>query len=163
MNWELSHRFDPRAVKLANRHYNRQKPLTNQFVPPGRCIVLLSTNADALWTSSFPMFARHAWVGSWVCTLFRNESPILSSKLITEALAVTRWLWGEPPSLGMITFINPARIKPTQKPGWCFRKAGWKEIGQTQIHKLITLQIAPEQMPDPSPPHTYQMSLFHEF
>lgn len=37
--WQPSHRFDPRGVRIADRHYNRQKPGTNQFVPPGRCLV----------------------------------------------------------------------------------------------------------------------------
>lgn len=40
MIWSLSDRFDPRARGLADRHYNRQKPGTPQFVPPGRCLVL---------------------------------------------------------------------------------------------------------------------------
>ena len=35
MNWTVSHRADPSAVKLADRHYNRQKPGTPQFVPHG--------------------------------------------------------------------------------------------------------------------------------
>lgn len=47
--WHLSHRFDPRAVAIADRHYNRQKPGTPQFVPPGRCKVLLTENADATY------------------------------------------------------------------------------------------------------------------
>jgi hypothetical protein len=34
--WLLSHRFDVRALRLADRHYSRQKPGTNQFVAPGR-------------------------------------------------------------------------------------------------------------------------------
>ena len=41
MNWRLSHRADPEARVLADRHYNRQKPGTPQFVPPGRCLVLV--------------------------------------------------------------------------------------------------------------------------
>jgi len=48
MYWTLSHRFDRRALPLADRHYNRQKPGTSQFVPPGRCIVLLTPKATAL-------------------------------------------------------------------------------------------------------------------
>lgn len=51
MNWRLSHRFDPRALPIADSHYNRQKPGTPQFVPPGRCLVptLITVNAFALF------------------------------------------------------------------------------------------------------------------
>src|SRR3979409_34708 len=47
MLWHLSWRADPRARPLADRHYNRQKPGAAQFVPPGGCLVLLTTEADA--------------------------------------------------------------------------------------------------------------------
>jgi hypothetical protein len=40
--WKLSNRADPVAVAIADRHYNRQKVGTPQFVPPGRCLVLLA-------------------------------------------------------------------------------------------------------------------------
>lgn len=44
MIWEKSNRFDRRAREIADRHYNRQKPGTPQFVPPGRCCVLYAEN-----------------------------------------------------------------------------------------------------------------------
>lgn len=37
MIWMRSHRADPEVVPLADRHYNRQKPGSPQFAPPGRC------------------------------------------------------------------------------------------------------------------------------
>ena len=40
MIWETSWKADPRAREVADRHYNRQKPGTPQFVPPGRALVL---------------------------------------------------------------------------------------------------------------------------
>lgn len=36
MIWEKSWKADPRARQVADRHYNRQKPGSPQFVPPGR-------------------------------------------------------------------------------------------------------------------------------
>src|SRR5207237_4162027 len=100
MIWMESHRADPRALPLADRHYNRRKVGSPQFVPPGRCVVLLTAKADALWVTSWPFaeYVRHAWAGAWVCSLFRNESSALSSELITEAVAATRFLFGDPPS-----------------------------------------------------------------
>lgn len=46
MNWRISHRADPVACRIADRHYNRQKVGTPQFVPPGRCLVLLAPEAE---------------------------------------------------------------------------------------------------------------------
>lgn len=43
MRWCTSNRADPAAARLADRHYNRQKPGTPQFVPTGSCV-------DRLWT-----------------------------------------------------------------------------------------------------------------
>ena len=79
--WRLSHRADPAALPLADRHYNRQKPGTKQFVPPGRCIVLLTPDADAFWVSSWPFaqYVKHQWAGAWICTAFRNEADYLRS------------------------------------------------------------------------------------
>jgi hypothetical protein len=73
-SWRLSHRADAAALPLADRHYNRQKPGTPQFVPPGRCMVLLTAAADALWVSSWPFaeYVKHAWAGAWVCSCFRS-------------------------------------------------------------------------------------------
>jgi hypothetical protein len=124
--WQRSHRFDARALPLADRHYNRRKVGSPQFVPPGRCVVLLTEGADALWVTSWPFaaFVRHAWPGAWVCSCFRNESAHLSSELITEAVAVTRFLFGEPPALGIVTFVNREKTRRKRDPGRCYRKAG---------------------------------------
>lgn len=148
MNWYLSNRADRRALPIADRHYNRQKPGTPQFVPPGRCLVLLTANADALWVTSWPFaeYVRHAWPGAWVCSCFRNESLSLSSELIREAVAVTKWFYGDPPKLGMVTFIDPAHVRRKRDFGRCYRRAGWSECGKTK-GGLIALQLLPAAMP----------------
>ena len=153
MRWERSHRFDPRALPLADRHYNRQKVGSPQFVPPGRCVVLLTSNADALWVTSWPFaaFVRHAWAGAWVCSCFRNESAHLSSELITEAVAATRFLFGEPPALGMVTFVNADKVRPKRDPGRCYLRAGWTRVGFTK-GGLVALQLLPADMPAPAAP-----------
>lgn len=99
MRWHLSHRCDPRALPLANRHYNRQTPDSPQFGPPGRSLALLTEDATALWLTSWQEFVLHDWPGAWVNSLFRNEQPDkhLSSELIREAIAATRWHFGPPP------------------------------------------------------------------
>ena len=90
--WHLSHRCDTPARLIADRHYNRQSIGAANFVPPGRCLVLKTDPADAIWVTSWPFaeYVRHAWAGAWVCSAFRNEGQVLSSTLITQAVAATR-------------------------------------------------------------------------
>lgn len=158
MRWHLSHRADRRALPLADRHYSRQKPGTPQFVPPGSCLVLLTAGADALWTTSWPLaeFVKHRWAGAWVCSLFRNESPLLASELIREAVAATRDAFVLAPALGMVTFIDRAKVRPTRVRGedvwgWTYRKAGFREAGETE-GGLLALQLLPGDMPSPRRP-----------
>lgn len=160
MQWHISHRADPRAVALADRHYNRQKIGTPQFVPPGRCLVLLNEDASALWVTSWPFaeYVRHAWAGAWVCSLFRNESAVLSSELIRQAVAATRWYYGDAPALGFITFVDADKTRRKRDPGRCYRKAGWSHVGYT-AGGLVALQLLPGEMDEPAPPMGAQLSL----
>lgn len=101
VRWSLSWRADPAAKVFADRHYSRQNPESPQFVPPGRCVVLVSP--FAFWITSAPLarYVKHAWPGAWVCSAFRNERrEDRSSELIREALAATRAVMGDPPPRG---------------------------------------------------------------
>lgn len=155
MRWMLSWRADPRARVLADRHYNRQKVGSPQFVPPGRCLVLVTPEADALWVTSWPFaeYVKHAWGGAWVNSIFRNESPHLSSELIAEAVAVTRWHWPDVPPLGIVSFIDPEKTRRKRDPGRCYRRAGWRPATPTHTKAgLVALQQLPAEMPAPRRP-----------
>ncbi len=160
MRWALSHRFDRRALPLADRHYSRRKPGSPQFVPPGRCLVLLTPDARALWVTSWPIadFVRHAWAGAWVCSLFRNESDELASRLIVDAVAATRWRYGDPPPLGMVSFVDAAKVRHKRDPGRCFVRAGFELCGETK-GGLLAFLIAPERMPPAEPPRGANLRL----
>ena len=160
MNWEMSDRAHKKALPLADRHYNRQKIGSPQFVPPGRCLVLLTPDAGSLWVTSWPFaeFTKHRWAGAWVNSLFRRESGPKASKLIREAVAVTRWRWPNVPDLGMITFINADEVKPKADIGFCYLRAGFEADGKTQ-GGLYAFRLRPENMPMPCPPYSPQMSL----
>lgn len=149
MNWMLSHRADPSALRLADCHYNRQKPGSPQFVPPGRCFVLLTLDYGALWVTSWPYakYVKHAWAGAWMNSMFRREwGNVLSSTLIREAVAATKWFYGEPPELGMVTFIDRAKVRGKKDFGYCYRMAGFEECGETK-GGLLVLRLSPEDMP----------------
>lgn len=155
MNWRLSHRADQTARVIADRHYNRQKVGTPQFVPPGRCLVLLTEDESALWVTSWPFaeYVKHAWAGAWVNSCFRNEGSLLSSDLIREAVAATRWRWPDVPPLGMITFVDADKVKPKRNPGYCYERAGFSLVGESK-GGLLAWQLLPDAMPaavEPSP------------
>lgn len=152
MRWRYSHRADREALPLADRHYNRQKIGSPQFVPPGRCVVLLSLDRRALWVTSWPFarYVRHAWPGAWINSLFRNEGAGLSSELIREAIAATLCVWPEPPALGIVTFVDAGQVRPKRDPGRCYRRAGFHHDGFTK-GGLWAFRLPPEEFPSASP------------
>ena len=159
--WRRSDRFDPAALPLADRHYNRRKIGSPQFVPPGRCLVLLTADRSALWVTSWPFaeYVRHAWPGAWVNSLFRNEGGYLSSDLIRWAVAHTRAEWPDAPSPGIVSFVDARKTRRKRDPGRCYRRAGWSHAGFT-AGGLYAFQQLPEQMPGALPVPNAQMSLF---
>lgn len=157
MRWHLSHRADPAARLIADRHYNRQSVGHKQFVPPGRCVVLIEETERAFWVTSWPFaeYVKHDWAGAWICSAFRSEDAGGSIELVREALAATRAAFGEPPELGLVTFIDPKHVKPTfvrGHPTWGFIwiKAGFRFVGLTG-KRLLAFQILPSDMPAPAP------------
>lgn len=168
--WRLSHRADPRARILADRHYNRQKIGTPQFAPPASCIVLyaLEHGGEAFWITSWPFgeYVKHRWPEAWVCSAFRNENAGTASLMIREALAVTRHMYGEPPDIGCVTFIDSTKVKPTVRRGcrtWgrTYELAGFKPDGATK-GGLLAFRILPDEMPPPRMPlvETYMEQVY---
>lgn len=152
--WHASNRADPAAKRLADRHYNRQKPDSPQFVPPGSCVVFLTADARAFWVTSAPLtqFVKHAWAGAWVCSAFRSEGAGRASDLIRAAVAATISHYGAIPPLGMITFIDRTKVRPITvrgAPTWglTWRKAGFVDAGETKGGLLALLH--PSAMPAP--------------
>jgi hypothetical protein len=135
--WVISHDMNPKAQELADRHYSRKTPGSKKgFIGPGEKLVLLSPTGDALFTW---LRSRADYRGDKIdgvnCTIFRNEGPVLSSKLILEAekFAHDRW-----PGLKLFTYVSKAKVK-SQNPGWCFMKAGWKPAGENKSGELRLL------------------------
>jgi hypothetical protein len=160
--WTVTTRTGIAAGAIADRHYNRQKPGARQFVPPGRCLVLLSDHA--VWATSWPFaqYVHHAWGGAWVNSLFRREEgcPYLASDLIRAAVAATRARWPEVPDLGMVTFVDPAQVRRKRDPGRCYLRAGFHLVGRTQELGLLAFQLLPDEMPEPCAAAGAQGSLF---
>ncbi len=154
MIWHRSWRADPAGAALADRHYNRQKVGAPQFVPPGRCVVLRTLAADALWVTSWPLaeYVKHQWAGAWVNSCFRNESPGLSSAMIREAVAATRSVWPDVPPQGLITFVDVPKVRAKRNPGYCYLCAGFRLVGETLERGMLAFQLLPADMPDACAP-----------
>ncbi len=157
MIWCLSHRADPVAAAIADRHYNRQKIGAPQFVPPGGCLVLLHERGQALWVTSTPFaeYVKHEWAGAWINSLFRKECDGAASTMIRDALAASRFHLGEPPALGLVTFIDRKKVPPIMVRnvptwGYSYLKAGFKVVGETKA-KLLALLIEPQDFPAAAP------------
>jgi hypothetical protein len=71
--------------------------------------------------------------------------------LIREAVAATLWFFGDPPTLGMVTFIDRDKVRHKRDFGRCYRKAGFVECGETK-GGLLVLQLTPDRMPMPEAP-----------
>lgn len=157
MLWRHSTRGEQRTRMLADRHYNRQKIGATQFVPPGRCAVFYAGTAtgEAFWVTSWPFgqYVQHRWPGAWVCSAFRNEGADRAQDLIVSALAATRAVFGDPPALGLVTFIDRSKVQPIMVRsvptfGRTYKLAGFEDDGETK-GGLLALRIRPERMPAP--------------
>jgi hypothetical protein len=158
--WARAHQGDRRATALMDRHYSRDPHRLGavHFMPPGPALVLLTPDGLALWGTSAPRFVsaqswagRNGWPVAWLCTVFRNEGPALSSDLIGAAVAITRYVYGEPPPGGFLTFVDPAKVRRKRDAGRCFLRAGWGRIGATAAG-LVVLHQPPGDMPEATPP-----------
>lgn len=152
MVWTLAHRADPDCLPLADRHYNRQKVGSPQFVPPGRCLVLKAPGA--VWVTSWPFaeYVRHGWPGAMVNSLFRKENDGKASDYIRDALAATRAKWSVPPE-GLVTFIDPLHVTARKIRGrvaiaFSYFEAGFYHVGYTK-DGLWAMHIPVERMPAP--------------
>ena len=141
--WQKVTKFDPRACALADRHYSRRTPGSNQFMPPGQTVVFLWDDGTALfgWHRPHPRSGVKTWHGldGWTCTIFRNEGNALSSDLILSAelmLAVYADSCGPG---GLLTYVWDKKVR-SPNPGFCFLAAGWRRIGRSADGKKTLLQ-----------------------
>lgn len=136
--WLRTHKGDRAGRALADRHYTRQTPGAASFTRPGNNLVYVTDDERAVWVTQRPdprtEAKRMDGLDAWECTIFRNEGAHRSSTLIRLATALTYDDWGAPPSDGLITFVDPAKVG-SEIPGYCFRRAGWKRVGESRDGK----------------------------
>lgn len=132
---------NPTARAIFDRHYSRHhyKDGRNQdrFVGPGERMVLLTREADALlvWRN---FISKDAQIGV-NCAIFRNESTRLASELLSIGMALAWQRW---PGQRLYTYVNPTAVRSTN-PGYCFKRAGWRNCGITKKRRLLVLEVLP--------------------
>lgn len=135
-SWEIVHKFDKQSARLADRHYSRRKPGAPQWMPPGETLCLrLADDIMFGWWRPHPSSGIRALndLDGWTCTIFRNESPLLSSALILLAeYDLREWGGAAGPCGpdGLITYVWDSKIK-SKNPGACFKHAGWRRAGRS--------------------------------
>lgn len=169
--WRRVTKFDPQACALADRHYSRRKPGSGQFMPPGQTIVLLARDGRAVfgWWRPHPGSGLRSMNGydGWTCTIFRNESPDLSSELILDAERAIAEAGLDIGPDGLLTYVWDRKVR-SSNPGFCFKAAGWRRIGRSADGRKTLLQKPIETLPASTTPliHPYEQSAlpgFHDF
>lgn len=149
MKWFEVRDGDIRLRPFFERHYSARKKRVRHYknwrriCPPGEHLILLTPNCDALF----------GWVKERIrndgqegvnCFVFRNESQILSSELIVEAVGLARIKW---PHNRFFTYVNPnktaSRRGKNSQPGECFIQAGWKLLDDATPKGLVLLELLP--------------------
>lgn len=130
---------DLRALGLMRRHYTWREYKDGRphrlFAGPGEKMVLLTVDCRALFVWRKFIESGQTAPRGVNCAVFRNESDILSSVLIREAvsLALERW-----PGERLYTYVNPRKVNGDGK---CFKAAGWVKLKKrTKTNKLIELE-----------------------
>jgi hypothetical protein len=141
--WHRVPRCHPAARALADRHYSRQTHGAQEFMPPGRVMVLLTLDGLAVWGAVENL--DPAGNLRWRCSIFRNEGPMLSSSLVREATTATcshwRSRWGVP-AVPLQTEVDPGQVRAKRDPGRCFIRAGWRVIG---VRRGLVILEAPSE------------------
>jgi hypothetical protein len=134
--WRRTIKFDQDACALADRHYNRRKIGSPQFMPPGQTIVLIRPSAVFGWWRPHPGSGLKAMnnLDGWTCTIFRNEGDMLSSVLIDDAEEAIEDCGPD----GLLTYVWDAKVK-SPNPGFCFKQAGWRVRGRSADNKKTLL------------------------
>jgi hypothetical protein len=145
--WNRVTKFDPLGAELADRHYSRRTIGSNQFMPPGQTIVLLGKEPAAVfgWWRPDPKsgIKQMNKLDGWTCTIFRNESSVLSSTLILDAERAPICYGYDIGPDGLLTYVFDQKVASVN-PGFCFKKAGWKAIGRSADGRKTLLQKLPK-------------------
>lgn len=130
-HWYRAQDGEPTAYALARRHYSASKnprPRIRQCIGPGEKMLLLSGDGQAVFAWRYAQYRRDGQMGV-ECALFRREGvvEVRASDMIREAMEIA---WRRWPGQRLFTFVDPRKVR-SGVPGYCFRRAGWRHVGDT--------------------------------
>lgn len=142
--WHRVKVSDPLARAMRDRHYSTKYPGGRTVGPPGRRLVLISDDEQALWITHWPQ--AHLVLDGFDalrCTVFRREGRRRerASVLIRAAMAMSEAYFGPAPD-GWLTYVEPRRVKSSE-PGYSFKMAGFSLDEDFRSPRLIRLVAAP--------------------
>lgn len=144
--WIATHDGDPAAFEIFKRHYSyhcyRDSRRVNSrnrklIIGPGQKMVLILPNHKALF--AWRKFIDASGQTGVNCSVFRNESDILSSTLILEAEILAWKVW---PGERLYTYVNGSVV---HGDGNCFKHAGWRKLNKRTKSGLIILEKLPNE------------------
>lgn len=144
-------KYDRVGVELVRGHYSRRKPESPQFMPPGETFVLITRDRLSCWGwwRPHPSSGIRAMNGrdGWTCSVFARHGGPVASALVLDAeralvsLEQSGATAGPCGPDGMLTYVDPKKIL-SENPGYCFKCAGWKQIGWCAKKQKPLLQKA---------------------
>jgi hypothetical protein len=150
-HWLPTTKFDPRVVSMYLRHYSAANSIKEKDyahrksryqhgvggVGQSLALITLDGQATFLWLNN--TVERYDKQEGVVCTLFRNEGPLLSSMLVAEADEIAWQRWPDEPR--HFTYVEDSKVASVN-PGYCFQKAGWTKAGRNKDGRLTILEVA---------------------
>lgn len=138
--WIVGQDGEPELVQMYQRHYScyryKDGRTRKKFVGPGEHIVLTTPKRDALFV--WRKFIDDSGQKGINCAVFRNESKVRASDLISQADTIADICW---PGQRHYTYVRREAVK-SRNPGYCFIRAGWTRCGKTKSG-LIVLERFP--------------------
>ena len=133
-NYVIIRDGDPLALRLVDQHYSRKNVGANRFMGPGKRLILADPEGHWVFAWRKCKFRLDEQSG-WECSVFRNESTVISSDIIKMAC---RALYEAHGHTRVFTYVNAQKVK-SANPGYCFKKAGWSLCGVSKKRGLLIL------------------------
>lgn len=144
--WERTNKADVRGSRLADAHYSRQARGARLYMPPGNTVTLVLPDGSAVfgWHRPDPSSGVKRMDGfdGWCCSIFRNESTVLSSRLVLDAERVLVREGVTCGLTGLFTYVEPGKVR-SRNPGYCFLKAGWAKTDHWSTDGKKRLYVKP--------------------
>jgi hypothetical protein len=138
-HWIIGQDGEPELREIYERHYSSRSYKDGRtptlFVGPGEKIVLTTPERTALFV--WKKFKDSSGQTGINCSIFRNESGLLSSDLIREADSIADLAW---PGERHYTYVRAEAVK-SRNPGWCYLCAGWRRCGYTKAGLVILEKV----------------------